>query len=185
MICELEICTRIGWAVLLLHRKLLAASQWYSTGSWAGLEVLRKLCLHIRSLSREGQKARFSWAAPIFRVCSCVLSSSVVRLLISGLRAPREIFQETRSRSYWSLESWVHESLSESLLPRFSNQRCREPVQIQGEVPEISCPWQECQRMQGYLLYIVGFSFVCFFPLWYILVQRAAHCSRTLWRNIF
>ena len=82
MICELEICTRIGWAVLLLHRKLLAASQWYSTGSWTGLEVLRKLCLHIQSLSREGQKARFSWAAPIFRVCSCVLSSSVVRLLL-------------------------------------------------------------------------------------------------------
>ena len=82
----------IGWAVLLLHRKLLAASQWYSAGSWAGLEVLRKLRLHIRSLSREGQKAGLSWAAPIFRVCSCVLSSSVVRLLISGLRAPREIF---------------------------------------------------------------------------------------------
>lgn len=105
LIYELEICTRIGWAVLLLHRKLLATTQWYSAGSWAGLEVLRRLYLHIQSLSREGQKARLSWAAPLFRVCSCVLSSSVVRLLISGLRAPRGIFQETRSRSYWSLES--------------------------------------------------------------------------------
>lgn len=95
LIYELEICTRIGWAVLLLHRKLPAATHWYSAGSWAGLEVLRKLCLHVRSLRREEQKARLSWAAPLFRVCSCVLSNSVVRLLISGLRAPRGIFQET------------------------------------------------------------------------------------------
>lgn len=61
---------------------------------WAGGS--RRLYLHIRALA-EGQKARLSWAfPPLFRVCSCVLSSSVVRLLISGLRAPRGIFQETK-----------------------------------------------------------------------------------------